>query len=129
MSIDSNYANNVTYSQLPQASERKSKIYYANNETIPPEKRVKEISDEDYQKMSKQFVGSVRAPKASTLRNFMKNMEEWFTKYMEKPHRLNVDKIEKNANTVLDIIDGSKRPVAQANGQSPDSQQKVRLSA
>lgn len=97
------------------------KIYYANNNTVPPEKRGKEISDEDYERISQQKLGSIKAlkaPKASTLRKMKNTFEEWLIKYMEKPHRYNVDTIEKNANTVLDIIDTTKKVMPQSNSQS-----------
>ncbi len=50
-------------------------------------------------------IGAVKAPKASTLKQWYTSVEEWFTNYMNRPHRYNMDRIENNIDSISDILD------------------------
>lgn len=50
-------------------------------------------------------IGAVKAPKASTLKQWYASVEEWFTNYINRPHRYNMDRIENNIDNISDILD------------------------
>lgn len=102
---------------------RTTRICYANNDTVPPEKRGKEISDADYKKLTTQRLGAVKAlkaPKASTLKEMCTAFEKWIERYTSKPKRYNPNKIEQNINTALDIVDGAVNPNHKQQSDTPN---------
>ncbi len=111
------YPQNFNKSDIPG---RTSRICYADNDSVPPEKRGKEISDEDYKRLQEQRLGSARylcAPSAKTVKNLTKYFDEWLEKYLSKPHRYNTDDIKDNAQTVIDLYDNYTNPSQQNNNK------------
>lgn len=101
------YPNYETYNQIHKTSDipgRTSRICYADNDSVPPEKRGKEISDEDYEKLSKQLVGA-KCPKPSAIKQFFKKLEEMFAKKAEKPITFTVNDLQEKGEKVLDLYD------------------------
>lgn len=101
------YPNYETYMRIHSQSDipgKTSRICYADNESIPPEKRGKEISDEDYEKLSKQVLGA-KYPKPSVIKQFFKKIEELFAKKAEKPITFTVNDLQEKGEKVLDLYD------------------------
>lgn len=80
------------------------KIYYADNDSVPAEKRGKELSQDEYKQFVNTKLGSVKAPKAETIKNFKNTIEELVERYMEKPKRINPDHAKDNIQHTLDIV-------------------------
>ena len=103
--------NSGYYPQVHKQSDipgRSARICYADNENVPPQKRGKEISDEDYKKLQEQKLGSVKyfkAPKPETVKKCVTAFEEWLERYTSKPHRCDFNQIKDNTNMALDFID------------------------
>ena len=122
--------NEVNYGYYPQVHKqsdipgRSTRICYADNENVPPEKRGKEISDEDYKKLQEQKLGSVKyfkAPKPETVKKYVTAFEEWLEKYVSRPHKYDLDRIKDNTDMALDFIDNlNSNPNANNNTSSYD---------
>ena len=108
MTINVNYGYVPTIHKQSDIPGRTSRICYADNDSVPPEKRGKEISDEDYKKLQEQRLGAVKyfkAPKAETVKKYVTAFEEWFEKYVSKPHKYDLDRIKDNTDMALDFVD------------------------
>ena len=106
-----NYPSYENYQRTHKQSDipgRTSRICYANNETVPPEKRGKEISDEDYEKFSKQYLGA-KCPKMSTMKRFLVKIKNWFIKQSEKPHKITLEDVKEKGQTALDLYDAYRK--------------------
>lgn len=80
------------------------KIYYADNDSVPAEKRGKELSQDEYKQFVNTRLGAVKAPKAETIKNIKTTITEWAEKYMEKPKKINPDHAKDNIQHTLDIV-------------------------
>ncbi len=93
LGVANQYTVGAQNRSLPVYTENKN-----NNGNTVPEKQAP-------MQQPKYLCASIKPPKASTIKDFSKSIKKWITEYIEKPHRYNVDKIEKNTDTILDIID------------------------
>ena len=80
------------------------KVYYANGDSAAPEKRGKELSQDEYKQFVNTKLGAVKAPKAETIKNFKNTIEELVERYMEKPKKINPDHAKDNIQHTLDIV-------------------------
>lgn len=109
MTISANYVYIPAIQKQSDIPGRTSRICYADNDSVPPEKRGKEISDEDYKRMQEQRLGgslkAIKAPKPETIKKYVTAFEEWFEKYISKPHKYDLDRIKDNTDMALDFVD------------------------
>lgn len=95
-------SNYGTYGIYPQQNPQ---IYYSYNNTATQEKSGKVPSEQECKQLSKHYLGAVKAPKASTLKEIRTAFEKWIERYTSRPHRYNTDKIERNVDAAIDFLD------------------------
>lgn len=108
-------SNNTQTGYYPQYAnddaskpQRKNKVYYGSG--APPEKRGKEISEEDYKKLEETKLGAkFFVPKQSTIKQFFNTVKKWFTKQVEKPHHITIDEVREKGQTMLDLVEAYKK--------------------
>jgi hypothetical protein len=95
--------------RIIQYPERSSHVYYADNETVPPEKRGQEISNEDYEKLCNTRLGACNpqtlkslCPKPGTMKKIWNILKHIFKNEAKNPK---ADDIAEAAKKGVDIWD------------------------